>query len=77
MHVPGSHWEPCPASLERIPMRARVVRCLLQLATVDLTVRRYDAAGRRSDEHRGCEEACAQRSTEAARLSSEDDNPAA
>jgi hypothetical protein len=33
--------------------------------------------GRRSDEHRGCEEACAQRSTEAARLSSEDDNPAA
>jgi hypothetical protein len=45
---------------------------LLQLATVDLTLRRYDTDGRRSDEHRGCEEACAQRSTEAARLSSED-----
>jgi hypothetical protein len=58
-------------------MRARVVACLLQLATVDLTLRRYDTDGRRSDEHRGCEEACAQRSTEAARLSSEDDNPAA
>jgi hypothetical protein len=33
-------------------MRARVVACLLQLATVDLTVRRYDTDGRRSDEHR-------------------------
>lgn len=36
----------------RIPMRARVVACLLQLATVDLTLRRYDTDGRRSDEHR-------------------------
>jgi hypothetical protein len=35
-----------------IPMRARVVACLLQLATVDLTLRRYDTDGRRSDEHR-------------------------
>ena len=60
-----------------IPMRVRVVACLLQLATVDLTLRRYDTDGRRSDEHRGCEEACAQRSREAARLSSEEDNPAA
>jgi hypothetical protein len=58
-------------------MRARVVRCLLQLATVDLTLCRYDTDGHRSDEHRGCEEACAQRSTEAARLFSEEDNPAA
>ncbi len=58
-------------------MRARVVACLLQLATVDLTLRRYDTDGRRSDEPPCCEEACAQRSTEAARLSSEDDNPAA
>jgi len=33
-------------------MRARVVACLLQLATVDLTLRRYDTDGRRSDEHR-------------------------
>jgi len=32
-------------------MRARVVACLLQLATVDLTLRRYDTDGRRSDEH--------------------------
>ena len=38
--------------LQRIPMRARVVACLLQLATVDLTLRRYDTDGRRSDEHR-------------------------
>ena len=60
-----------------IPMRARVVPCLLQLATVDLTLRRYDTNGRRSDKHPGCEEACAQRSMSAARLSSEDDNPAA
>jgi hypothetical protein len=58
-------------------MRARVVPCLLQLATVDLTLCRYDTDGRRSDEQGGCEEACAQRSTEAVRLSSEDDNPAA
>src|SRR5674476_1705983 len=35
-----------------IPMRARVVACLLQLATVDLTLRRYDTDGRRVDEHR-------------------------
>jgi hypothetical protein len=35
-----------------IPMRARVVACLLQLATVDLTLRRYDTDGHRSDEHR-------------------------
>lgn len=33
-------------------MRARVVACLLQLATVDLTLRRYDTDGRRNDEHR-------------------------
>jgi hypothetical protein len=58
-------------------MRARVVPCLLRLATADLTLRHRDTDGRRSDEHRGCEEACAQRSTEAARLSSEEDNPAA
>jgi hypothetical protein len=58
-------------------MRARVVPWSLQLATVNLTLRRYDTDGRRSDEHRGCEEACAQRSTQAARLSSEEDNPAA
>jgi hypothetical protein len=51
-----------------IPMRARVVPCLLQLATVDLTLRHYDTDDRRSDEHRGCEEACAQRTTEAARF---------
>jgi hypothetical protein len=38
------------------------------VATLDLTVRRYDTDGRRSDEHRGFEEACAQRSTEAASL---------
>jgi hypothetical protein len=37
-------------------MRARVVPCLLKLATVDLTVRRYDTDGHRSDEHCGCEE---------------------
>src|SRR5215216_5765373 len=42
-----------------------------------VTLRRYDTDGRRSDEHRGCEETCAQRSTEAARLSSDEDNPAA
>lgn len=53
-----------------------VVACLLQLATVDLTLRRYDTDGHRSDEHR-LEEASAQRSVEAARLSSEDDDPAA
>ena len=35
-----------------IPMWARVVACLLQFATVDLTLRRYDTDGRRSDEHR-------------------------
>ena len=58
-------------------MRAHVVPWSLQLATVNLTFRRYDTDGRRSDEHRGCEEACAQRSTQAARLSSEEDNPAA
>ena len=29
-------------------MRARVVACLLQLATVDLTLRRYDTDGRRN-----------------------------
>ena len=52
-------------------MRARVVACLLQLATVDLTLRRYDTDGRRSHEYR----ACAERSMEAARLSSEDDIP--
>jgi hypothetical protein len=63
--------------LRSIPVRARVVPCLLQLATVDLTLRRYDTDDRRSDEHRGCDEACAERSTEAARLSSEEDNPAA
>jgi hypothetical protein len=63
--------------LRSIPMRARVVPCLLQLPTVDLTLPRYDTDGRRSDEHRGCEEACAQRSTEAARLSSEEDKTAA
>jgi hypothetical protein len=60
-----------------IPMRARVVTCLLQLATADLTLR---VATRRMvavTTHRGCEEACAQRSTEAARLYSEEDNPAA
>jgi hypothetical protein len=33
-------------------MRARVFACLLQLATVDLTLRRHDTDGRRSDEHR-------------------------
>lgn len=33
-------------------MRARVVACLLQLATVVLTLRRYGTDGRRSDEHR-------------------------
>jgi len=33
-------------------MRARVVACLLQLATVDLTLRRYDTDGGRSDKHR-------------------------
>jgi hypothetical protein len=58
-------------------MRARVVPWSPQLATVNLTLRRYETDGRRSDEHRGCEEACAQRSTETARLSSEEDNPAA
>jgi hypothetical protein len=30
---------------------ARVVACFLQLATVDLTLRRYDTDGRRSDGH--------------------------
>jgi hypothetical protein len=29
---------------------------LLHLATLDLTVRRYDTDARRSEEHRGCEE---------------------
>ena len=58
-----------------IPMRARVVPCLLQLATADLTPRRYDTDSRRND-------APAARSLrsafkEAARLSSEEDNPAA
>ena len=42
--------------------------CLLHLATLDLTVRRYDTDGRRSGEHRGCEEACAQRSTSAGEI---------
>jgi hypothetical protein len=37
-------------------MRAHVVACLLQLATVDLTIRRYDTDVRRRDEHCGCEE---------------------
>jgi hypothetical protein len=36
-------------------MRARVVACLLQLATVDLTLRRYDTDGRRSDVWIGAE----------------------
>ena len=40
-----------PGVSQGIPMRARVVACLLQLATVDLTLRRYDTDGRRSDEH--------------------------
>jgi hypothetical protein len=38
-----------PASVGRlqgIPIRARVVPWLLQLATVDLTLRRYDTDGR-------------------------------
>jgi hypothetical protein len=35
--------------LRSIPMRARVVPCLLQLPTVDLTLPRYDTDGRRSD----------------------------
>jgi hypothetical protein len=56
-------------------MRARVVVCLLQFATLDLTLRRYDTDGRRSD-GTVLREAGALRSTEAARLSSEDDSPA-
>src|SRR5664279_3132595 len=42
-------------------MRARVVACLLQLATVDLTLRRYDTDGRRSDEHRAARKPARQR----------------
>ena len=34
------------------PCAGRVVACLLQLATVDLTFRRYDTNGHCSDEHR-------------------------
>ena len=37
-------------------MPARVVPWSLQLATVNLTLRRYDTDVRRSDEHCGCEE---------------------
>jgi hypothetical protein len=33
----------------------------MQLATADLTLRRYNTDGRPGDEDRGCEEACAQR----------------
>jgi hypothetical protein len=33
--------------VEQVSMRARVVACVLQLATVDLTLRRYDTDGRR------------------------------
>jgi hypothetical protein len=49
---PADVWMSITASQYRIPMRARVVACLLQLATVDLTFRRYDTDGHRSDEHR-------------------------
>ncbi len=58
-----------------IPMRARLVACLLQLATVDLTLRRYDTDGRRSDEHRAARKPALSVQTEAARSSSEDDDP--
>src|SRR5215212_5742438 len=57
--------------LGRDPYAGPCSPCSLQLATMDLSLRRYDTDGRRSDEHRGCEEACAQRSTQAARLSSD------
>ena len=47
-------------------MRSRVVACLLQLATVDLTLRRYDTDGRRSDESGGSHTAIASVSVSAA-----------
>src|ERR1017187_9685218 len=51
-HATARTTESSDVAREGIPMRARVVACLLQLATVDLTLRRYDTDGRRSDEHR-------------------------
>ena len=38
-----------------VPHAARIVACLLQLATGDLTLRRYDTDGRRTDAHRAAE----------------------
>jgi hypothetical protein len=57
-----------------IPMRARVVPCLLQLATVDLTLR---VATTRMVAVATSTVAAMKPSTEAARLSGEEDNPAA
>jgi len=56
-------------------MRAGVVACLLQLATVDLTLRRYDTDGRHSDEHRAARKPALRVQRKRPRLSSEDDNP--
>lgn len=52
MRVPGPKQvsEQATVSRSRIPMRARVVAYVPQLATVDLTLRRHATNGRRSDE---------------------------
>ena len=75
-HVVEHHHEATVASM--LELDTRTPRCRAQVKWHGSCRSSGIAASRErtSDEHRGCEEACAQRSTQAAGLSSEDDDAA-